>query len=128
MIDPFPMTQSTSRNRIVGLMGTLGFSALSVFAIAVAPANAQNNASTYPPTFTTAFLQACKNGATANAERLELTDAQLDQYCNCSLTEIQNSYTFDELQEQLGSIDLFSITCNCAKASGIASIVAQCGQ
>ncbi len=122
------MPHSTSRNRIAAFVGTLGFSALGAFAIAVAPANAQNNASTYPSSFTTAFLQACKNGASANAERLGLSDDQLDQYCNCSLTAIQDRYTFDELQEQLGSIDLFSITCNCAQASGIGSIVNQCGQ
>ena len=111
------MTQRTYLTRVAGFLGTL-----SVLAAASNPANA------YPANFAEAFLQGCRNSANANAERLGLTPEQIEDYCNCSLKAIQERYTFAELREQLGSVDLFSITCDCAKESDINSLIPQCNQ
>lgn len=121
------MTHSNPITRFAALVSTVSLSTLSVLAIApINPAHA--NASTYPPNFASAFLNGCKNSARTNAERLGLEPGQIDEYCNCSLQEIQSRYTFTELQNQQSSVDLFSITCDCAKESGIGAVVAQCGQ
>ncbi|MEM9244474.1 MAG: hypothetical protein AAGA67_01830 [Cyanobacteria bacterium P01_F01_bin.153] len=112
--------------RLVSLAGSLGLGALGVLAIAAAPANAQGNAPTYPDSFVNLYLKNCESRTTADAERLGIEVGKVNDFCKCSLEEMQYRYTFEEVQAQSSDVDILSIACACARELSISGLVAQC--
>ncbi|MEM6502402.1 MAG: hypothetical protein AAF685_11255 [Cyanobacteria bacterium P01_C01_bin.89] len=123
---PFLHVQKSFGSRLVPLAGSLGLGALGVLAIAAAPANAQGNASTYPDSFVNLYLKDCETRTAADAEQLGIEVSKVNDFCKCSLKEMQYRYTFEEVRAQSGNIDILSIACDCARELDVGDLAVQC--
>ncbi|MEM9771312.1 MAG: hypothetical protein AAF889_06895 [Cyanobacteria bacterium P01_D01_bin.73] len=118
---------NVSLARLGSFVGSLGLSTLGILAIATAPpANAQGNSATYPSSFVDLYLKNCVSRTTSDAERLGIELNKVDGFCKCSLEELQDRYTFEEVQAQSSDVDILAIACDCAIELDVSALAAQC--